>query len=85
MSLEAALDWLCLNLAPDELPAHFNDAGANEARRTAAAKVELGHVGGGVLGQGGAAPREVEYDVTAVARAQAAKGRAAGWGAFACI
>lgn len=81
VTLERLLDWLCLNLAPEELPAQFNDAGANEARRTAAARVELGHVGSGVLGGGGGASRrEVEYDVAAVVQAQAAKGKAAGWG-----
>ena len=79
VSLERLLDWLCLNLSPEELPAQFNDAGANEARRTAAARVELGDVGSGVLGKAGGA-REVEYDVSAVVRAQAAKGKAAGWG-----
>lgn len=79
VSLERLLDWLCLNLSPEELPAQLNDAGANEARRTAEARVELGDVGSGVLGKAGGA-REVEYDVSAIVRAQAAKGKAAGWG-----
>jgi hypothetical protein len=87
VSLDKVLDWLCLNLSPEELPAQFNDAGANEARRTAAAKVELGHAGTGVLGEVGARGREVEYDVAGVVKAQAARGRAAGWGACvrACV
>jgi ATP-dependent RNA helicase DHX29 len=67
VSLETVLDWLCLNLGPEELPAQFADPSAREAR-TQRGTLGVGHAGATLSSEERAkliAAREVELDVGA--------------------
>lgn len=67
VSFESVMDWLCLNLGPEELPAQFADPSAQEAR-TQRGTLGVGHAGAGLSSAERTklvAEREVSLDVAA--------------------
>ena len=66
-SLEEVLDWLCLNLSMEELPAKFADPSSREMR---AGRLDVGHVGSGISSdrrQGSSSREGIEYATPAIA------------------
>ncbi|GAB5032483.1 atp-dependent rna helicase dhx29 [Nannochloropsis oceanica] len=67
IALESVLDWLCLNVRPEELPAQFADPSVQEAR-TQPGTLGVGHAGATLSSEERAslvATREVDLDLGA--------------------
>jgi hypothetical protein len=66
-SLEEVLDWLCLHLPVEELPAKFADPTSKEVKP---AMLDVGHVGSGISSQRrqgqGMSRDAVEFDTPAI-------------------